>query len=148
MLQAFFMSSFHLRMCCVQGEGSHTYEVRLLPVKLLDSSVFNPVRLQCSIGMHQQPKFMTACRCREHREEYESFLGEDIEQYLTNMYRQGCWCALPALHALHSPGRQRSRPLCCRGDELTLRAACDSYGCVINCLTSDQVPAADNGTPC
>ncbi|KAK9791363.1 hypothetical protein WJX73_009217 [Symbiochloris irregularis] len=52
---------------------------------------------------------------REHQEEYQAFLGEGIDSYLDSMSRTGTW-----------------------GDELTLRAICDSYGIIVNVLTSDQ----------
>ena len=28
---------------------------------------------------------------REHREEYEGFLGEDVDTYWQNMMKGGCW---------------------------------------------------------
>jgi hypothetical protein len=49
-----------------------------------------------------------------HRSEFEAFLGEDFKTYAREMQRDGTW-----------------------GDELTLRAACESYGVVVNVVSSD-----------
>ncbi|GLC51971.1 hypothetical protein PLESTB_000568600 [Pleodorina starrii] len=49
------------------------------------------------------------------REAFEAFLGEDFDQYVRQMERGGTW-----------------------GDELTLRAVCDSFGLTIHVVTSDQ----------
>ncbi|KAK9835933.1 hypothetical protein WJX84_011966 [Apatococcus fuscideae] len=52
---------------------------------------------------------------REHKSEFEPFLETGLSSYLSDMGRSGTW-----------------------GDELTLRAICNHYGVVINCLTSNQ----------
>ena len=49
-----------------------------------------------------------------HRPLFEVFLGQDFRQYVRSMSQNGCW-----------------------GDELTLRAVCETYGIVINVVTSD-----------
>ncbi|GIL74520.1 hypothetical protein Vretifemale_4518, partial [Volvox reticuliferus] len=46
---------------------------------------------------------------------FEAFLGEDFEQYVQQMERSGTW-----------------------GDELTLRAVCDSFGLTIHVVTSEE----------
>jgi hypothetical protein len=51
---------------------------------------------------------------RGNREEFEPFLGEDFDAYVSSMSRPGTW-----------------------GDELTLRAACDAYGLAMSVVTSD-----------
>ncbi|KAL0048207.1 hypothetical protein WJX82_009891 [Trebouxia sp. C0006] len=52
---------------------------------------------------------------REHRSDFEAFLGDDYDNWVKEMSRQESW-----------------------GDELTLRAICEAYGIVINVITSDQ----------
>ncbi|KAL3159149.1 hypothetical protein ABBQ32_14134 [Trebouxia sp. C0010 RCD-2024] len=52
---------------------------------------------------------------REHRSDFEAFLGDDFNHWLKEMSQNGTW-----------------------GDELTLRAICEAYGIVINVITSDQ----------
>ncbi|GFR45230.1 hypothetical protein Agub_g6628, partial [Astrephomene gubernaculifera] len=49
------------------------------------------------------------------REVFECFLGEDFDDYVQQMGRSGTW-----------------------GDELTLRAVCDSYGIIVHVVTSDE----------
>ncbi|KXZ45455.1 hypothetical protein GPECTOR_54g196 [Gonium pectorale] len=50
-----------------------------------------------------------------HRSSFEAFLGEDFDDYTAAMARSGTW-----------------------GDELTLRAVCDSYGIIVHVVTSDE----------
>eukprot|EP00878_Enallax_costatus_P007209 GHUV01007553.1.p1 GENE.GHUV01007553.1~~GHUV01007553.1.p1 ORF type:complete len:338 (+),score=81.02 GHUV01007553.1:294-1307(+) len=52
---------------------------------------------------------------RHHPEEYQAFLGEDFHYYCAGMAQLGTW-----------------------GDELTLRAVCDSFGVVVHVVTSEQ----------
>lgn len=52
---------------------------------------------------------------RFHRPDFEVFLGEDFKTYVREMARDGVW-----------------------GDELTLRAACESLGVVLNVVSSDS----------
>lgn len=51
---------------------------------------------------------------QQQRHDFQCFLGEDFDRYCYEMSRPGVW-----------------------GDELTLRAVCESYGIVINVLTSE-----------
>ena len=51
---------------------------------------------------------------RRRRAQFEAFLGEEFNAYARQMACSGVW-----------------------GDELTLRAACECYGVVINVITSD-----------
>lgn len=73
-----------------------------------------------SWGIYGTPKYYKRVRrsAVDHmvlnRKEYELFLGEDFQAYAKSMKQDGVW-----------------------GDELTLRAACQSYGVVINVITSD-----------
>ena len=53
--------------------------------------------------------------CREKKDIFVPFLGEDFESYHQAMSQDGTW-----------------------GDELTLRAACDCYGVVVRCVTSEE----------
>eukprot|EP00775_Hariotina_reticulata_P008191 gene8191-8382_t len=48
-------------------------------------------------------------------EDYSALLGEDFDAYVDGMGQDGCW-----------------------GDELTLRAVCDSFGVVLHIVTSEQ----------
>ncbi|GAX84260.1 hypothetical protein CEUSTIGMA_g11683.t1 [Chlamydomonas eustigma] len=48
-------------------------------------------------------------------DEFIPFLGEDFDAYVKAMSSSGTW-----------------------GDELTLRAACDSYGAIVRCVTSEE----------
>ena len=51
-------------------------------------------------------------------------MGEDIDTYIQNMYKQGCWCAAqPLTMSVLCSSEQVAG---CRGDELTLRAIADS----------------------
>ena len=74
-----------------------------------------------SYGLFGTPKYHKNTRkaCVDHinrrRGEFEAFLGEDFKSYVRSMARDGEW-----------------------GDELTLRAACETYGVVINVVTSDS----------
>jgi hypothetical protein len=52
---------------------------------------------------------------RAHPDEYQAFLGEDFHYYTAGMAQIGTW-----------------------GDELTLRAICDSFGVVVHVVTSEQ----------
>lgn len=52
---------------------------------------------------------------REHQSDFEAFLGDDFDGWLSEMCQNESW-----------------------GDELTLRAVCEAYGIVINVITSDQ----------
>ncbi|GIL48474.1 hypothetical protein Vafri_4989 [Volvox africanus] len=49
------------------------------------------------------------------RDAFEAFLGEEFEQYIQQMERSGTW-----------------------GDELTLRAVCDSFGLTVHVVTSEE----------
>ncbi|EFJ51144.1 hypothetical protein VOLCADRAFT_116495, partial [Volvox carteri f. nagariensis] len=51
----------------------------------------------------------------EQRETFKAFLGEDFDQYVRQMERSGTW-----------------------GDELTLRAVCDSFGLTVHVVTSEE----------
>ncbi|MEW5311881.1 MAG: hypothetical protein WDW38_003562 [Sanguina aurantia] len=64
---------------------------------------------------HQQVRQKAVKHIRANEAEYGCFLGEDFHEYLTEMSLSGTW-----------------------GDELTLRAVCDSYGMVIRVVTSDE----------
>lgn len=52
---------------------------------------------------------------RDHRSDFEAFVGDDMDGWLKEMSQHESW-----------------------GDELTLRALCEAYGIVINVITSDQ----------
>jgi hypothetical protein len=52
---------------------------------------------------------------RGHPDEYQAFLGEDFHYYVAGMAQPGTW-----------------------GDELTLRAICDTFGVVVHVVTSEQ----------
>jgi hypothetical protein len=84
-------------------------------------AIYGPVRsadaselLFCSSGAGLRYMSTKCMLRRSHREEFECFLGEDFDSYLTSMARLGTW-----------------------GDELTLRAACDAFGVVMHVVTSD-----------
>lgn len=64
---------------------------------------------------HLRVRAAAVAHIRDHADEYINFLGEDLELYCAEMSKSGTW-----------------------GDELTLRALCDSYGVIINVVTSDQ----------
>lgn len=75
-----------------------------------------------SFGLHGTDRYHMAVRQRAvdyivaHRPEFESFLGAgEFARYVQQMARSGVW-----------------------GDELTLRAISETYGAVINLVTSDQ----------
>mmetsp|Transcript_264 Transcript_264/g.612 ORF Transcript_264/g.612 Transcript_264/m.612 type:complete len:304 (+) Transcript_264:79-990(+) len=52
---------------------------------------------------------------KSNPDNFRCFLGEDFDDYVKAMSLEGCW-----------------------GDELTLRAACESYGVVMHVVTSDE----------
>lgn len=52
---------------------------------------------------------------KQHRADFEAFLGEDFKTYVREMARDGVW-----------------------GDELTLRAVSESFGVVVNVVSSDS----------
>lgn len=70
-----------------------------------------------SPNYHEQVRKKVVQHILSHKEEFLPFLGEDFDGYLEGMGKLGTW-----------------------GDELTLRAASDNFGCVIRCITSE----ADN----
>jgi hypothetical protein len=51
---------------------------------------------------------------RQHRHDFEAFLGEEFSQYCREMAKPRVW-----------------------GDELTLRAICEVFGIVVNVITSE-----------
>mmetsp|Transcript_40650 Transcript_40650/g.121247 ORF Transcript_40650/g.121247 Transcript_40650/m.121247 type:complete len:235 (-) Transcript_40650:1430-2134(-) len=64
---------------------------------------------------HELVRSQVIRHLRAHRGEFAVFLGEDFDEYLAAMSRPGTW-----------------------GDELTLRAASDSYGALVRCITSED----------
>ncbi|KAL6756630.1 hypothetical protein V8C86DRAFT_2644201 [Haematococcus lacustris] len=64
--------------------------------------------------MHLHVRRVVMEHIKSHHAEYECFLGEDMDAYITCMSRGGTW-----------------------GDELTLRAACDAFGVLTHVVTSD-----------
>ncbi|KAK9806216.1 hypothetical protein WJX72_005737 [[Myrmecia] bisecta] len=74
-----------------------------------------------SFGLYGDPQHHRSVRLkavqymRAHKDDFQCFVGESFQEYVRNMAKDGSW-----------------------GDELTLRAISDSYGIVVNVITSDQ----------
>jgi hypothetical protein len=74
-----------------------------------------------SVGLYGKPDYHKNIRreaisyIKRNSKDFQVFLGEDFKEWTKNMSRDGVW-----------------------GDELTLRAACEAYGVVVNVITSDE----------
>ncbi|KAF5834291.1 hypothetical protein DUNSADRAFT_9114 [Dunaliella salina] len=64
---------------------------------------------------HGKVRRRTMNHIKANPDDFRCFLGEDFDDYVKAMSVEGCW-----------------------GDELTLRAACDSYGVIMHVVTSDE----------